>query len=124
VTQTLAIARLEAPDLLSTPSVPLQELLYEPVDDRTPDMWRDLMAWRQENTVSFSLEGMPEALYMELDHRADRYSMNLDQFIIAVLGHLAWRTPFAEDMGPWESWDPEHAPQPMPLRAVDLPDGA
>jgi hypothetical protein len=124
VTQTLAVARLEAPDLLSTPSLPLQELLYEPVDDRTPDMWRDLMAWRQDNNVSFSLEGVPEALYIELNHRAGRYGMSLDQFIIAVLGHLAWRTPFAEDMGPWESWDPERAPRPTSLQVVELPDGA
>ncbi len=33
--------------------------------------------------------------------------MSLDQFVVAVLGHLAWRTPFAEDMEPWEHWSPD-----------------
>jgi hypothetical protein len=28
--------------------------------------------------------------------------MTFDQFVIAILGHLAWRTPFAEDIEPWE----------------------
>jgi hypothetical protein len=98
--------------------------LYEPIDDRTPNLWRDFMAWRQDNTVSFAIEGVPEALYIELNHRAGRYDMSLDQFIIAMLGHLAWRTPFAEDMGPWEQWDPEASHVRPQLRAVDLPDGA
>jgi hypothetical protein len=124
VTRTIATARLEAPDLLSAPTLPLQELLSEPIDDRTPDMWRDFMAWRQDDTVSFSLEGMPSGLYSELNRRAHRYAMSLDQFIIAVLGHLAWRTPFAEDMGTWEDWDPERAgllPSPRP-HAIDPAD--
>ncbi|HET6560284.1 MAG TPA: hypothetical protein VFG72_00265 [Marmoricola sp.] len=45
----------------------------------------------------------------ELDARARRYGMSFAQYVIAVLGHLAWRTPFAEDMEPWEDWDPERA---------------
>lgn len=124
LTSTLAIARLEAPDLLTEPTLPLPELLYDPVDDRTPHMWRTMMAWRQDSSVSFALEGVPEALYIEMNHRAGRYGMSLDQFIIAVLGHLAWRTPFAEDMGPWETRDPDAAPNQPGLHAVELPDGA
>lgn len=124
VTQLLAVGRMEAPDLLTAPTLPLQELLYEPIDDRTPHLWRDFMAWRQDNNVSFALEGVPEALYMELNHRAGRYGMGLDQFIITMLGHLAWRTPFAEDMGPWEQWDPGASRDRPRLTAVDSPDSA
>ncbi|MHB1474189.1 MAG: hypothetical protein ACYCV4_11325 [Dermatophilaceae bacterium] len=50
---------------------------------------------------------MPEALDVELRHRAEKYGMSHDQLVIAMLGHLAWRTPFAEDMGPWDAWDPD-----------------
>jgi hypothetical protein len=45
--------------------------------------------------------------------------MSLDQFVVAVLGHLAWRTPFAEDIGPWEDWVPEEA-QPREARVAHL----
>ena len=50
---------------------------------------------------------MPEALHVELSRRAHRYGMSFDQYVIAVLGHLAWRTPFAENMEPWEHWSPD-----------------
>jgi hypothetical protein len=39
--------------------------------------------------------------------------MSLDQLVIAILGHLAWRTPFAEDCEPFDDyWDPERTPRP------------
>jgi hypothetical protein len=49
---------------------------------------------------------MPDALRNQLDARAMQYGMSFDQYVIAVLGHLAWRTPFAEDMRPWQDWKP------------------
>jgi hypothetical protein len=45
--------------------------------------------------------------------------MTLDQFVVAILGHLAWRTPFAEDIGPWEDWVPENA-RPRAARVAHL----
>ena len=73
--------------------------------------------------MSFAVTGMPMALDRELRHRAQRYGMTLDQFVIALLSHLAWRTPFAEDLEPWEDWLPEELrPSPgrvMPLRLAD-----
>lgn len=124
ITHSLAIARQEAPDLLSAPTLPLQEVLHEPIDDRRPEMWRDLMAWRQDETVSFSIEGMPEALYRELNGRALHYGMSVDQFVIAVLGHLAWRTPFTEDMAPYESWVTDQGEPPPRLRSVETTESA
>jgi hypothetical protein len=50
-----------------------------------------------------------DALHREIEHRARRYGMSFDQYVIAVLGHLAWRTPFAEDLEPEESWYPDRA---------------
>jgi hypothetical protein len=104
--RALALARQEDPDLLSTPYPPLDELLYLSLQ-RDCDMhyWRDRAAI-VPSTVSFSIQSMPEALHRELAHRAERYGMSVDQYVIAVLGHLAWRTPFAEDVGPWDDWDP------------------
>jgi hypothetical protein len=63
---------------------------------------------------------MPEALYIELTRRADVYGMSPDQYVIAVLGHLAWRTPFAEDMEPFEDWLPptDELPGQPGLRAL------
>lgn len=119
LTLTLAAGRLENPHLLSEPMRPLDELLHEPTDERTPEIWRELMAWRQDNTVSFSVTGMPEALHMELQGRARHYGMSFDQFVIAVLGHLAWRTPFAEDMEPFDSWVSNPGETPPRLRAVE-----
>lgn len=66
--------------------------------------WRDNSAWQQLDTVSFSITGMPEALWSERSRRARVYGMSLDQYVVAILGHLAWRTPFAEDLEPFDSW--------------------
>lgn len=105
--RALLYARLEDPDLLSTPHPPLDELLYMSLEgDSDIHYWRDRAAL-VEGTSSFSLCGVPDALYSELHRRAELYGMSLDQYVVAVLGHLAWRTPFAEDMQPWERWFPE-----------------
>lgn len=109
--QALAKARLEDRQLLSTPHPPLDELLYHPLDTHERDHFRDAAATRQQESVSFSIDRMPVALDMELRSRAEQYGMSLDQFVIAILGHLAWRTPFAEDMEPWEQWDPDAQPR-------------
>ena len=96
----------EDPDLLRTPVPPLDELTHL-VHERSDNFrWRDLAAWRGEEAASFSVTGMPEVLYNELSRRATRYGMSFDEYVIAVLGHLGWRTPFAEDLGPWEQWEP------------------
>ncbi len=72
------------------------------------------------DTVSFVVEGLPEALHRELSHRAHRYGMSFDQYVVAVLGHLAWRTPFAEDMEPRDDWAPDRAPATVtPLYSCD-----
>lgn len=89
---------------------------------RLPDVDDELhdVPERLTGTVSFSIAGMPDALHMELNSRAHRYGMSLDQYVIAVLGHLAWRTPFAEDMQPWENWDPERTQSSvLKLSSVD-----
>ena len=105
--RALMYARLEDPDLFSTPQLPLDELLYLSLEgDNDLHYWRDRAA-TVGGTVSFSVTGMPEALCHELSNRARRYGMSLDQYVVAVLGHLAWRTPFAEDMHPWDDWDPD-----------------
>ena len=121
----LGVARLEDPDLLSTPHQPLDDLLYDPLGATEHPGWRELAAWRQEVCVSFVVQGMPDALDRELRHRARRYGMDYDQFLVAVLGHLAWRTPFAEDLRPSEDWVSERSPRPSApvshLRAADPP---
>lgn len=83
-------------------------------------MFVDTAAWNAGEVVSFSVAGMPEYLYGELDRRATKYGMSFDRFVVATLGHCAWRTPFAEDLGPWESWDVPVAPPsgPTVLHAV------
>ena len=119
----LTLARMEVPDLLSTPYPPLAELLHNPLEqDLDEHFWRDLGATQQLESVSFWLEGMPAALDMELTARARLYGMSMSQFVIALLGHLAWRTPFAEDCGPWEHWDPQQAARVVPLRPAEDPD--
>ncbi|NYD43181.1 hypothetical protein [Nocardioides panaciterrulae] len=102
VVRCLARARLEDPGLLSTPHAPLDEILHDPVAVRPADLWRELAGAREEAGVELCLEGMPAALHAELDRRARRHGMALDQFVIALLGHLAWRTPCAEDPEGWE----------------------
>jgi len=103
LTRAVAASVLEVPTAFVEPRTPLDELLRDPLQEGHRHHWRDLAAW-QEGSVSFSVVGMPEALHMELSKRADTYGMSLDEYVIAVLGHLAWRTPFAEDLGPFESW--------------------
>jgi hypothetical protein len=116
--RALTLARLEDPGFLTTPLPPLDELLYDPLEQEVDrHHWRDFSACQQGETVSFQLNGMPEALHQEVGARAQLYGMSFDQYVIAVLGHLAWRTPFAEDMEPWEGWDPESRP-PTQLRGV------
>ncbi|WP_028637466.1 hypothetical protein [Nocardioides sp. URHA0032] len=107
--EALGRARLEDPQLLSTPHTPLDQLLYDPLSRDPQAHWRDTAALRQADCVSFFVEGMPFGLDRELRHRAERYGMTFDQFLITLLGHLAWRTPFAEDLEPWEDWWPEEA---------------
>ncbi len=105
--RALLYARLEDPDLLSTPHLPLDELLYLSLEqDSDIHYWRDRAAV-MDGSVSFSVHCMPLALYREMNLRAQRYGMSLDQYVVAVLGHLAWRTPFADDMEPWENWLPD-----------------
>jgi hypothetical protein len=119
MTFTLARGRIEDPNLLSSAMSPLDELLYEPIDERRAEIWRDLMACRQDETISFCIEGMPEALCGELNRRAAHYGMTADQFVILTLGHLAWRTPFAEDMAPFDSWVTDYGVAPARLRLAD-----
>jgi hypothetical protein len=104
INRALGHALLERPDLLSQPIPPLEELLHRPLEIAEQDHFaRNVAAWCG-GTVSFGIEGMPESLHGELQARAHRYGMSFDQYVVAVLSHLAWRTPFAEDLGPWESW--------------------
>lgn len=121
--RAVGVSLLERPDLFTSPITPLGELLYDALheNDRLHQFW-DLNAWQAGDTVSFGIRGMPEYLYAELQRRADRYDMSLDQYVLLALGHLAWRTPFAEDLGPWEMWDPDPDKHPIaqavPLRSV------
>jgi len=61
---------------------------------------------------------MPSAPHTELSSRASHYGMTADQFVILALGHLAWRTPFAEDMAPFDSWVTAPGTAPERLRLV------
>ena len=119
ITFTLARGRIEDPQLLAGVLPPLDELLFEPIDVRRADTWRELMACRQDETSDFSIVGMPSALYAELHNRAEHYGMTTDQFVILALGHLAWRTPFAEDMAPFESWVTDPRVLPARLRLAE-----
>lgn len=119
VVRAVTHARLEDPGFLDRPHPPLEELLYLALEkDRDVHYWRDFAA-QQNGTCSFYVNGMPEGLRMELSSRASRYGMSFDQYVIAILGHLAWRTPFAEDMEPWEDWDPDRSN--TVLRAICSP---
>lgn len=114
----LGAALLEDPDLLARPLPPLDELLYMSLEqDCDVHYWRERAAWL-EGSVSFYVNNMPEGLHGELYKRARKYGMSFDQYVVAVLGHLAWRTPFADDLGPWETWDPERGGSVSPLRAL------
>jgi hypothetical protein len=119
LTRAVAASVLEVPHLFVEPRTPLDELLYDPLHETYRHDWRDVAAWQGEGNVSFTVQGMPAALHAELDRRARLYGMAFDQFTIAVLGHLAWRTPFAEDLEPWEGWvAADDAPEPAPLRPL------
>ena len=73
--------------------------------------------------MTFTIGDMPVALHMELSARARMYGMSDDQFVIAVLGHLAWRTPFAEDCEPFDFWEPDREPAAVTaLRAAPATD--
>jgi hypothetical protein len=117
LTRAVAASVLEVPTTFAEPRTPLDELLRDPLQEAHRHHWRDVSAW-QEGTVSFSVVGMPEALHIELSKRATTYGMSLDEYVIAVLGHLAWRTPFAEDMGPFDDWIEEPAGAARKLRAL------
>ncbi len=98
-------ALLENPQLLAQPVSPLNELLYDALEqDRQDHQFLHLSRWAGDESISFSVSDMPIALHAELNQRAHRYGMSFDQYAIAVLGLAAWRTPFAEDLGPWEDF--------------------
>jgi hypothetical protein len=118
LTRAVSAALLEEPDLFREPWLPFDELLHDPLREDHARHWRDLSARWQDGATSFSIADMPEALFGELSRRAPLYGMSMDQYVIALLGHLAWRTPFAEDMGPWESWAPEPSAAPTNLRSI------
>jgi hypothetical protein len=122
VVRALAHARLEDPHLLCAPHPPLEELLHLALrKDEEHHFWRDFAA-QVEGTSSFWVGGMPDALHHELSARARLYGMSFDQYVVAVLGQAAWRTPFAEDMGPWQDWDPSPPDQEAaPVVAISDP---
>jgi predicted transcriptional regulator len=107
VLRAVAYARLEDPEFLSTAHLPLDEVLIDPFEVKAAHHWREYAASKQQESVSFCLGAMPVALHSELSRRATQYGMAFDQFVIAILGHLAWRTPFAEDIEPWDQWLPD-----------------
>lgn len=120
--RAITLARMEDPELFTTVQLPLDELLHNPLDrDVDVHHWRDFAAARQCESVSRHLMDIPAALDRELNARARMYGMSFDQFVIAILGHLAWRTPFAEDCEPFEDfWVPDR-PSRSALTAVPPP---
>ena len=107
-------ALLEDPGLLARPVSPLNELLYDALQqDRQDHQFLHGSRWSGDESMSFHIGDMPISLYGELSQRAGRYGMSVDHYIIAVLGLAAWRTPFAEDLGPWEDWDVSAETQPQ-----------
>ena len=119
--RALGHALVEDPELFRTPVSPLIELLHDVLSEHSrAHLFDNTAAWTAGEVVSFSVAGMPEYLYQELGRRASRYGMSFDRFVVATLGHCAWRTPFAEDLGPWESWTVPETPPSSPtiLRAV------
>jgi hypothetical protein len=117
--RSISVALLVDPALFVTPYPPLDELLHNPLERHVDvDHWRSLAVGQQVETVGFWVSGLPAALSRELGHRAQRYGMTEQQFVVALLSSLAWRTPFAEDMEPWEEWDPEHPPQRANVSAL------
>ncbi len=113
LTIAVANALVENPGLLRRPTLPLDELLYIAVRQCEQDHHlRDHAAWSGGDNVSFSISGMPEALHAEITRRARHYGMSDDQFMILAMGHLCWRTPFAEDLGGEFGWAPPSASSP------------
>jgi hypothetical protein len=99
-------ALLENPQLLAKPVSPLNELLYDALEqDRQDHVFLQGSRWAGDESISFHIHDMPASLYSELAQRAGRYGMSFDHYVVAVLGLAAWRTPFAEDLGPWDDWD-------------------
>lgn len=119
LTRAMASAVLEMPELLRSPIEPIDELLLDPLQEQHRFVFRDLAAFQQMESVSISLQGMPVGLHNELSRRADLFGMTLDQYVIAVLGHLGWRTPFAEDLEPWDGWAPAEEGTVTPLHPVE-----
>lgn len=117
--RAITLAKMEDPEFLSVPYPPLDEILYNPLQrDVDEHHWRDLAAANQTETISFWLGDVPAALHGELNRRAGMYGMSLDQFVIAILGHLAWRTPFAEDCKPFEWWVPDASEKAATVRPL------
>jgi hypothetical protein len=119
-TRALARALLEDPHLLSVPTTPLIELLYDVLSEQSGHhLLDDSAAWDADEVVSFGIAGMPQSLHGELSRRPSKYGLSVDRYVVLALGHLARRTPFAEDLGPWEDWTvPELAGNRAALRAV------
>jgi hypothetical protein len=124
LTRAIGSALLEDPDLFAVPVSPLIELLHDILTEHSRrHLFDDTAAWEAGPVVALSIAGMPEYLHQELSRRAQKYGMSLDRFVVATLGHAAWRTPFAEDLGPWEDWDiARPASPPTPLRLTTGPD--
>lgn len=126
LTTAVANALVEDPLLLHRPTRPLDELLYIAVRQCEQDHHlRDVSAWGAGENVSFSIAGMPEALAGEITRRARHYGMSDDQYLILAMGHLCWRTPFAEDLGDdGFGWEPSPRPsgggpdEPRRLRPI------
>ncbi|WP_151526673.1 hypothetical protein [Serinicoccus kebangsaanensis] len=123
--RALAHALLEDPQLFTDPVGPLDEVLHGILAEYSRQhLVEDTAAWEAGEVVSFSVAGMPEALYGELSRRATKFGMSFDRFVVATLGHTAWRTPFAENLGPWEDWtprEPQASAPPTVLRPVPTP---
>ena len=123
VAQTVSIALLEDPALFADPLPPIDELLHNPLEVQVDtEAWRQIAVGQQVESVGMWVDGIPTALCGELEARARKHGMSLAQFIVALLGTLAWRTPFAEDLEPWESWLPDagrHSTAPLRLHRVD-----
>ncbi|MGH8894153.1 MAG: hypothetical protein ACRDWY_12755 [Actinomycetes bacterium] len=119
LTRALACAVLEMPELLHAPVLPMDELLLDPLQEQHRYFFRDVAAFHQMESGSLSMNGLPVALNFELERRAALFGMTLDQYVIAILGHLAWRTPFAEDLEPWDGWVPPEEASVVPLRPTN-----
>jgi hypothetical protein len=87
---SLAQARLEDPDLLSTPHAPLEELLDE------PDQWRP-------GTTG---------VYADLERLARQQGTSSDQLAAAVLAHLAMDSSAVDDRERWAHQRHDHSSRP------------